>query len=51
VTTGQRTGMPDPRLDEPGRLFARKYLSSDVMHHAWLRLVPDKVTAWDFRKI
>jgi len=19
-------------------------------HHAWLRLVPDKITSWDFRK-
>jgi hypothetical protein len=41
------------RLDEPERLFARKYAGGDVMHHdgrhAWLRLVPDKVTSWDFR--
>ena len=50
-----RTGLPEPQLDEPERLFARKYANSDAMHHdgrhAWLRLVPDKVTSWDFRKI
>ena len=50
-----RTGAADARLAEPERLFARKYQGADVMHHdgrhAWLRLVPDKVTSWDFRKI
>ena len=50
-----RTGTPDPRLDEPERLFARKYAGGDTMHHdgrhAWLRLVPDKITSWDFRKL
>jgi hypothetical protein len=50
-----RTGAPDERLAEPERLFARKYSGADVMHHdgrhAWLRLVPDKITSWDFRKI
>ena len=48
-----RTGLPEPRLEEPERLFARKYARSEAMHHdgrhAWLRLVPDKVTSWDFR--
>jgi Pyridoxamine 5'-phosphate oxidase len=50
-----RTGTPDGRLAEPELLFARKYNDSDAMHHdgrhAWLRLVPEKVTSWDFRKI
>jgi Pyridoxamine 5'-phosphate oxidase len=50
-----RTGTPDAGLAEPERLFARKYNDSDAMRHdgrhAWLRLVPDKVTSWDFRKI
>jgi Pyridoxamine 5'-phosphate oxidase len=50
-----RTGTPDARLAEPERLFARKYSGTDAMHHdgrhAWLRLVPDKITSWDFRKI
>jgi hypothetical protein len=48
-----RTGLPEPQLDEPERLFARKYANSDTMdhdgRHAWLRLLPDKVTSWDFR--
>jgi hypothetical protein len=50
-----RTGTPDPRLAEPERLFARKYAGSDTMQHdgrhAWLRLVPEKVSSWDFRKL
>jgi hypothetical protein len=50
-----RTGLPEPRLDEPERLFARKYASSDVVQHdgrhAWLKLVPDKITSWDFRML
>jgi Pyridoxamine 5'-phosphate oxidase len=50
-----RTGVPDERLAEPERLFARKYSGGEVMHHdgrhAWLRLIPDKITSWDFRKI
>jgi hypothetical protein len=50
-----RTGTPDQALDEPERLFARKYTETGTMHHdgrhAWLRLVPDKITSWDFRKM
>jgi hypothetical protein len=50
-----RTGLPEPPLDEPERLFARKYAGGDIMHHdgrhAWLRLVPDKITSWDFRML
>jgi hypothetical protein len=50
-----RTGLPEARLTEAELLFARKYTGGDVMHHdgrhAWLRLVPDKITSWDFRKI
>jgi hypothetical protein len=50
-----RTGAPDPRLAEPERLFARKYHGTPVMEHdgrhAWLRLIPDTVVSWDFRKI
>jgi Pyridoxamine 5'-phosphate oxidase len=49
-----RTGAPDARLAEPERLYARKYEGTDVMYHtgqhAWLRLVPGKITSWDFRK-
>jgi hypothetical protein len=49
-----RTGQPDERLVTPERRFAQKYTGADGMHydgrHTWLRLVPDKVTSWDFRK-
>ena len=49
-----RTGTADARLAEPERLYAGKYEGTGVMHHtghhAWLRLVPDKITSWDFRK-
>jgi hypothetical protein len=49
-----RTGRPDARLAGSERLYARKYEGTGVMHHtgrhAWLRLVPDKITSWDFRK-
>jgi hypothetical protein len=50
-----RTGLPEPRLTEPELLSARKYRGTDTVQHdgrhAWLRLVPEKVTSWDFRKL
>lgn len=49
-----RTGLPEPLLDEPERLFAGKYADGVVHHdgrHAWLRLVPEKITSWDFRML
>nr|MDT0665106.1 hypothetical protein [Micromonospora sp. DSM 115978] len=50
-----RTGTPNAELEGPERLFARKYTGRDEMHydgrHAWLRLAPEKVTSWDFRKM
>ena len=50
-----RTGDGDPDLETPERLFFRKYFDRDEpLHdarHAWLRLVPDKVVSWDFRKL
>jgi Pyridoxamine 5'-phosphate oxidase len=50
------TGAPDPELATAERLIAGKYYQAETMtnpdgRHAWLRLVPDKVTSWDFRKI
>jgi PPOX class probable F420-dependent enzyme len=54
---------PVPRLDTgpaeevatPELLFARKYAGIDTFtpdgRHAWLRVVPDKIMSWDFRKI
>jgi hypothetical protein len=50
-----RTAAPDPALAACERLFARKYTSRDEYapdgRHAWLRLTPDKLVSWDFRKI
>jgi hypothetical protein len=50
-----RTGEPNPELEVPEQLFARKYTGSDTMHHdgrhAWLKVVTEKASSWDFRKI
>jgi len=50
-----RTGEPVPELEGPERLFAQRYLGGGPFahdgRHAWLRLVPDKITSWDFRKL
>ncbi|MEU9761394.1 pyridoxamine 5'-phosphate oxidase family protein [Streptomyces sp. NPDC047985] len=50
-----RTGAPCPELDVPERLFAQKYFGTDAMphdgRHAWLRLTPQTVASWDFRKL
>jgi Pyridoxamine 5'-phosphate oxidase len=49
-----RTGEPVPELDGPEQAFADKYSGGTVVRdgrHAWLRLVPEKITSWDFRKI
>ena len=50
-----RTGEPCPELDVPERLFARKNFGMEEMphdgRHAWLRLTPDAIASWDFRKL
>ncbi|MFC5235318.1 pyridoxamine 5'-phosphate oxidase family protein [Pseudonocardia zijingensis] len=49
-----RTGELVPELEGPEQLFADRYTGGTFGHdgrHAWLRLVPDKITSWDFRKI
>ncbi len=50
-----RTGARHPELDAPERLFAAKYFGLEAMphdgRHAWLRLTPERVASWDFRKI
>jgi hypothetical protein len=49
-----RTGEPVPELDGPEQAFADKYSGGTIVRdgrHAWLRLVPEKITSWDFRKI
>lgn len=49
-----RTSAVVPVLGEPELLFARKYAGTDTFHpdgrHAWLRVTPEKVSSWDFRK-
>ncbi|MER6915831.1 pyridoxamine 5'-phosphate oxidase family protein [Streptomyces sp. NPDC000594] len=57
VSVGEapRTGLPCPELADPERLFAGKYFGLEAMphdgRHAWLRLVPEAVVSWDFRKL
>jgi hypothetical protein len=49
-----RTGEPVRALETPERLFADKYAGGDLRHdgrHAWLRISPDKIVSWDFRKL
>ncbi|WP_055714085.1 pyridoxamine 5'-phosphate oxidase family protein [Streptomyces torulosus] len=50
-----RTGEPLAELAGVERLFARKNFGIDDMphdgRHAWLRLTPDAITSWDFRKL
>lgn len=45
----------DPELTQPELLFARKYAGREDYtpdgRHAWLRLTPDKIVSWDFRKV
>jgi hypothetical protein len=48
-----RTGEPVPELEGPEQLMADRYMGGTFVHdgrHAWLRMVPDKITSWDFRK-
>lgn len=49
-----RTGEPVAELEGPEQLMADRYMGGTFVHdgrHAWLRLVPDKITSWDFRKL
>ena len=50
-----RTATLDPVVAEPERLFADKYAGGVQVppdgRHAWLRLTPDKLVSWDFRKL
>lgn len=49
-----RAGEPNPALEVPERLFADKYAGGQVRHdgrHAWLKITPDKMVSWDFRKL
>jgi hypothetical protein len=49
-----RVGKREPELEIPERLYADKYGSGQIYHdgrHAWLRITPEKVVSWDFRKM
>ncbi|MET7683718.1 pyridoxamine 5'-phosphate oxidase family protein [Streptomyces sp. NPDC005423] len=50
-----RIGEPVPELVAVERLFARKNFGVDELphdgRHAWVRLTPDTVASWDFRKL
>ncbi|MGW0188532.1 pyridoxamine 5'-phosphate oxidase family protein [Streptomyces sp. NPDC003362] len=55
VGEAPRTGEPHPGLERVERLFAGKYFGLDSLphdgRHAWLRLAPDTIRSWDFRKL
>lgn len=49
-----RVGEPNPELEPVEQLFADRYTGGTFVHdqrHAWLRMTPEKVTSWDFRKL
>jgi hypothetical protein len=51
-----RTGGDDPALADAERRWADKYQGGapEMFHdggHAWLRVAPEKISSWDFRKI
>ena len=54
-----RTGEPVPELDGPEQAFADKYSENSAGggvfehdgRHGWLRMTPEKITSWDFRKL
>lgn len=54
VGEAPRTGEPNDELVTPEQLFGAKYAGGTFAHdgrHAWLRLTPDKIVSWDFRKM
>ncbi|RZT86327.1 nitroimidazol reductase NimA-like FMN-containing flavoprotein (pyridoxamine 5'-phosphate oxidase superfamily) [Pseudonocardia sediminis] len=49
-----RTGEPNETLERVERLMGERYFNGSYGHdgrHAWMRVNPDKITSWDFRKI
>jgi hypothetical protein len=50
-----RTGEPCPELTAVETLFAQKNFGlTDMPHdgrHAWMRLTPESIASWDFRKL
>jgi hypothetical protein len=48
-----RTSTPDPHVEEAEQLFGAKYSGGTFYpdgNHAWMKVVPDKIVSWDFRK-
>ncbi|MBC3192119.1 pyridoxamine 5'-phosphate oxidase family protein [Pseudonocardia sp. C8] len=49
-----RTGEPHAELERVEQAFADRYTGGQVVidgRHGWLRLRPEKITSWDFRKL
>ena len=49
-----RTGEPAPELENVERIYAARYGRGEMHHdgrHAWLRITPEKIVSWDFRKL
>lgn len=49
-----RARVPHPELEAPEREFGAKYAGGEFPYdgrHAWVRLVPEKIVSWDYRKI
>lgn len=49
-----RTGGTDPLVAEAERIFGQKYSGGTFVpdgRHAWMRIVPEAVASWDFRKL
>jgi len=49
-----RTGEPVPELDGPEQAFADRYTGGTIVRDvlfSWVRLTPEKITSWDFRKL
>jgi len=45
---------PSPELAAAERLYGAKYTGGTFVadgRHAWLRLIPEKIVSWDFRKL
>lgn len=55
VGEAPRTGEPRPELTRPEQLFPAKNFGIPEMphdgRHAWIRLTPDSIVSWDFRKL
>ncbi|NNG19864.1 pyridoxamine 5'-phosphate oxidase family protein [Naumannella sp. ID2617S] len=48
-----RTGEEVPELVDVEQAYAERYSSGGIHHdgrHAWLRIRPEKIVSWDFRK-